>query len=80
MGTRLTDAGSINDPEDIFWLEWMEVRDALQNSGDRRALVAKRKEEASRLGRSEAPLTIGPTLPPDAPRIYLVPEILRLLN
>ncbi len=80
VGVRLTDAGSINDPEDIFWLEWMDVRVALQNGGDRRAIVAKRKEEASVLGRLQAPLIIGSTLPPDTTRMYLVPEILRLLS
>lgn len=80
VGGRLTGAGFIDDPEDIFWLQWMEVRQTLQNGGDRRALVTQRKADASRSGRSPTPALIGPPLPPDAPRMYLIPEVLRLLG
>ncbi len=80
VGVRLSEAGCIDDPEEIFWLEWMEVRDCLEKGGDCQALVASRREQANRSGRSEAPSTIGPTLPPDSPRMYLIQEILALLS
>lgn len=80
VGLRLTGGGSIQNPDDIFWLEWMEVRDTLRHGGSRRDIVVKRREEASRPGRADAPPIIGPPLPADAPRMYLIREILHLLR
>lgn len=80
VGGRLTEGAFIRKPEDIFWLQWMEARNTLENGGNREAIVAKRKAEAAHLGRSNPPSTLGPPLPPDAPRMYLIREILDLLS
>lgn len=80
VGERLVEANVIEKADDVFWLEWQEVRDLLQIGQDRRALLAARKAEAARLSQLAAPETIGPELPPDAPRMYLIHEILKLLD
>jgi len=80
VGGRLTQVGSLKEAEDIFWLQWMEVRNTLENGGNREAIVAKRKMEAARLGRSNLPSTLGSPLPDDAPRMYLIREIFTLLS
>jgi hypothetical protein len=80
VGERLVKANVIDKADDVFWLEWQEVRELLQAGEDRRVLVAARQAEAARLSQREAPETIGPKLPPDAPRMYLIPEILELLD
>jgi hypothetical protein len=78
IGERLTNGGSIQNAQDIYWLEWAEIRKDLEESSDRRALVLERKAETERLLRSDAPEQIGPDLPSDAPRMYLVREVLSL--
>ncbi len=80
VGGRLTEGASIRKPEDIFWLQWIEVRHTLENGGDVEAIVVKRKADAARLGRSTPPSTLGPPLSPDAPRMYLIREIFDLLS
>ncbi len=80
VGRRLTEGASIRKPEDIFWLQWMEVRHTLENGGDVEAIVVKRKAESAQLGRSTPPSTLGPPLPPDAPRMYLIREVFDLLS
>ena len=80
VGGRLTQVGFLKEPEDIFWLQWMEARNTLENGGNREAIVAKRKAEADQLGRSNLPSTLGPPLPPDAPRMYLIREIFDLIG
>ncbi len=80
VGERLVEANVIDKADDVFWLEWQEVRELLQTGQDRRVLLAGRKAEAARLSQLEAPETLGPKLPPDAPRMYLIHEILELLD
>jgi len=80
VGRRLTEGASIRKPEDIFWLQWMEVRHTLENGGDVEAIVVKRKAESAQLGRSTPPSTLGPPLPPDASRMYLIREVFDLLS
>lgn len=80
VGGRLTEGAFIRKPEDIFWLQWMEARNTLENGVNREAIVAKRKAEAAQLGRSTPLSTLGPPLPPDAPRMYLIREIFDLLS
>lgn len=80
VGGRLTEGVSIKKPEDIFWLQWMEVRHTLENGGDVEAIVVKRKAESAQLGRSTLPSNLGPLLPPDAPRMYLIREVFDLLS
>jgi hypothetical protein len=79
VGQRLTDDGCIDAPDDVNWLEWMELRDALVHPTRRQSLVAERMAEAERPAVSE-PLMIGPTLPSDAPRMYLIREVLQLFG
>jgi hypothetical protein len=80
VGERFSGENIIEAVDDIFRLEWMEVRALLQTARDRRALVAERKAEAGRHASLPAPASIGPSLCPDAPRMYLLPEVLELLS
>ena len=80
VGGRLTEGASIEKPEDIFWLQWMEVRHALENGGNLEDIAEKRKSEAAQLGQSSPPATLGPPLPHDAARMYLIREIFALLS
>ena len=79
-GERLAQAGAIENGADVFWLEWGEVCDQLQSPVDRRGLVAQRKLASERDAAEVAAASLGPRLPPDAPRTYLIPEILRSLD
>ena len=79
VGERLVATGSLDKAEDIFWLEWLEVRNFLQAGGDCRTLVAARKADAARSSQLAAPDKIGPPLAADAPRMHLVPQVLNLL-
>lgn len=79
VAERLVQAGSIDATDDIYWLEWQELREALERAGMWQPLVADRKADAPRLAPAGAPSMMGPALPPDAPRMYLLPEILALL-
>jgi hypothetical protein len=80
VGERFSRENVIEAGDDVFWLEWTEVRGLLQAAGDRRALVAERKAEAARSASLPAPASIGPSLPRDASRMVLVPEVLELLS
>ena len=79
-GERLAQVGAIENGADVFWLEWEEVCDRLQSPVDCRGLVAHRKLASERDAAEVAATNMGPRLPPDAPRMYLIPEILRLLD
>ena len=79
-GQRLADAHAIDQPEDVFWLEWTEVRELLRSAEDRRTLIAQRQKAAGQDYSVTMPQAIGPVLPADAPRMYLLPEVLRLLD
>jgi hypothetical protein len=78
-GERLAQAGAIENGADVFWLEWGEVCDLLQSPVDHRGIVAQRKL-ASERDAAEVAASLGPRLPPDAPRMFLIPEILRSLD
>jgi hypothetical protein len=80
VGGRLTGSGLLKEAEDIYWLQWMEVRNTLENGGNCEAIVAKRKVEAAQLGQSSPPSTLGPPLPDEAPRMYLIREIFDLTS
>lgn len=79
IGRRLEKARSLGGEDDIYWLEWMEVRETLEHPTDRFALIAQRKAVAAQDRNADAPASIGPELPPDAPRMHLVREVLALL-
>ena len=80
MGERLVEANVIDKAEEFFWLEWSEILELLQSRQDRRALVVERQAQAARDADSPSPAILGPSLPPDAPRMYLIGEILKLLD
>ena len=80
IGERLVEANVIDKVEDVFWLEWAEVFESLESSSDRRARVAERATQAARDVNLPAPEMIGPPLPQDPPRMYLLAEILQLLD
>ncbi len=80
IGECLIAADVINKADDVFWLEWTEILELLQSRQDRRALVVEREAQAVRDADSPSPAILGPSLPPDAPRMYLIGEILKLLD
>ena len=80
VGGRLTGSGLLNIAEDIYWLQWMEVRNTLENGGNLEGIVEKRKSEAVQLGQPSPPSTLGPPLPDEAPRMYLIREVFDLLS
>lgn len=80
IGQRLTDAGAIGRAEDIFWLDWQEAVALLTSAEDRRAVVDERKRGRGLDYSVTMPDGIGPELAADAPRMYLLTDILRLLD
>jgi len=80
VGQRLVEDNVIDQAEDVFWLEWLEARELLQAPADRRPLVAQRKREIGENISVMMPDTLGPALPADAPRMYLLKEVLQLLD
>jgi hypothetical protein len=79
-GERLARDSVIESPADVHWLEWGEVCDLLHSPGDRNALIVQRKLASEREAALMPAATLGPKLSPDAPRMYLIPEVLRLLD
>jgi len=79
VADRLVAKGCIAAPSDVQWMEISEVRDALEHGGDRRGLVAERPAAAA-VPAAAAPPVTGPPLPPDAPHMYLVREVLALIG
>lgn len=80
VGRRLVERGAIDRAGDIFWLELQEVREALRTGCDLRDQVLERSGQRERWPRSDASEIIGPVLPPDAPRMYLVREVLEIVS
>ena len=81
VGERLVKAGCIEMAGDIFWLEWLEVRHALQSGGSYQALVAQRQNEASGSRTVSPHAIIGPPLPADrAENVIWFLEIMELLG
>ncbi len=80
VGGRLTGSGPLKEAKDIFWLQWMEVRNTLDNGGNLETIVEKRKSEAAHLGQSSPPSSLGPPLADEAPRMYLIREVFDLLS
>ena len=80
VGQRLVEDNVIDQAEDVFWLDWLEAREFLQSAAGRRPLVAQRKREIGENISVMMPDTLGPALPADAPRMYLLKEVLQLLD
>jgi len=79
LGIRLAQASIVNHPQDVAWIEWDEVRQALREGVALQSLVEARQAEAAARPKVLPP-TIGPELGDDAPRMYLVREILALFG
>lgn len=80
VGQRLASNGSINGPDDIQWLEYEEVREGLCGGENYGSVVAQRRAapdaSAGRTPREQ----IGPPLPSNAPRMYLLREVLEVIG
>jgi hypothetical protein len=80
VGQGLVELGSIDQPSDVHWLEYQELRDALRDGRQLTQRVADRRAAFSTAGGASAPATTGPALPPDAPRMHLVREVLAIVS
>jgi pyruvate,water dikinase len=67
IGCRLVDRDHVSERDDVFWLEIPEIKDTLQNGGDHRPLVQRRKAEHNWVEAHPGPAYYGqPTKPPSA--------------
>ena len=73
-GGKLVQLGALDGADDVRWLELEEVREALRSATSMRAAVERRRKAAA------APAAADAVAPPDAPELYLVPEILALIG
>ena len=74
-GAKLVQIGALDAADDVRWLELEEVREALRSAASMRATADQRKAAPAPSGAEDA----GPE-PPDTPELYLVPEILALID
>jgi rifampicin phosphotransferase len=81
VGDRLVANGVFDQPDDVFFLYRDEVVDALQNGGDKRALVAERRASFERAGRVSPVSPLGTPPPqPEVPDPYINAVVTRLLG
>ena len=81
MGERLVSKGVVDQPDDVFYLYRDEVVAALDQGGDQRALVAKRRASMERASQVPAPTTLGtPPPPPEVPDPFMDALVYRLLG
>jgi rifampicin phosphotransferase len=81
VGDRLVANGVFDQAGDVFFLYRDEVVDALQNGGDKRALVAERRASFERAGNVIPPTPLGTPPPqPDVPDPYINAVVTRLLG
>ncbi|HZD04737.1 MAG TPA: PEP-utilizing enzyme, partial [Longimicrobiales bacterium] len=74
-GARLSQRGQIDQPDDVFFLEQDELREALQDGEDRRELIRRRKGERAWVLAHPGPESYGRP-PGDPPSLrYLPPEV-----
>ncbi|HEY3115169.1 MAG TPA: hypothetical protein VGK54_00350 [Chloroflexota bacterium] len=76
---RLVEMDVLDAIDDVYWLGWREVRQALTETGDWKARAAEKK--AATLALRDRPVSeeIGPRPAPDALHMHLVREVLALL-
>lgn len=79
-GQCLVKADVIDRADDVYDLEWKEVIALLKKPQSRRALIAERRVQAARDAKAPAPENLGPASAPGAARMYLLREILDLLD
>ncbi len=73
LGARLSARGCFDDADDIHYLYDREVRDAIANDTDLRALVAERKAEWQACAAAEPPDILGTPPPPPEPGDFVDP-------
>ena len=75
VGEALVRNGVIDNRDDVFLLHREEVRHALQNGGDRRAVAAERKAEVKAAAQVIPPGAVGTPPPPPQPGDFVDPFI-----
>jgi phosphohistidine swiveling domain-containing protein len=81
IGRRLASKGVTTAPDDVFYLYRDELVDALTNGGDRRGLVAERRESFARAAEVIPPGALGtPPPPPETPDPFMDALVYRLLG
>ncbi|HLF77628.1 MAG TPA: PEP-utilizing enzyme [Dehalococcoidia bacterium] len=78
-GKRLTQRGLLNSPDDVFYLLLDELKDALINGVDRKAVTAQRRSEMARFAEIVPPLTLGEP-PPETDDPFVDAVIVRMLG
>ncbi len=76
---RLVDSKVLDAPDDVHWLEWREVRQALTEPGNWRDRAVERKARALATSNRPVPQEIGPRPAPNALHMHLIREVLGLL-
>jgi hypothetical protein len=77
--TTLVSNGSLAAADDAYWLEWSELCDAIEQGKRVELPIEQRRAHGLRAARRGPSPVVGPALPPDAPRMFLVREILALV-
>jgi hypothetical protein len=76
---RLVEIKALAATDNIHWLEWLEVRQALTEPGDWQARAAARKAPAQQPTATPGPDEIAPPREPGALHMHLVRDVLALL-
>jgi hypothetical protein len=79
VADHLVHAGCIDAVGDMAWLEYDEVGTVLEHGTRYQATAIERRSAGVDQTGPMGPATIGPPLPTDAPRMYLLREILDLI-
>jgi hypothetical protein len=79
-GDALVQTGAIERADDVYYLDYEEVREALRDRRDRRQLVAERARDLGAPTGGPPVATFGPAIPPNAPRMHLIREVLEIIG
>ena len=79
VGERLVESGAIDVPANVYWLDYDAVRRTLGTVTSQQDAVQAAKALAARSPGLSGPDTVGFALPSDAPRMYLIREILAVI-
>ena len=80
-GERLVAKDVIDQPDDVFFLYRDELVDALTNGGDRRSIIADRRDSFDRASEVVPPGALGtPPPPPEVPDPFMDAIVYRLLG
>jgi len=79
LGQRLVNNQRLEDTAHINLLELGEIREGLDPGHDYRPEILKRRSERVIFQARPAPEMVGPELPADAPRMYLLRDVIALI-